>query len=960
MRTRLVLGLLILGLLGATPAEAQRLVGQDRGRSSGAPGARFDPTHEDGQQPTIPEPAGMDRERWDELVFNAWERADPAEQTIVLDRATVPTIRVCIQSPDTSYTGQRLAPFSEASWWRRHILYWTGLSWSGEIRIAACTDEPQEGWIYVREAKPDEGQAGALVYTDSRRVDHPHEAGRWLWSEIAWRPDHVPNLDESAFGQVLAHELGHALGFWHAQGSGFLGGGEEESSLAQLAYRVGPNIRYPGLVRAGVEVDPDQASPDRAALMALYDATNGNNWTDSTNWGTDEPLDRWHGVTIGDAGLVVRLNLHANNLTGTLPPALGRLSSLAALNLHGNNLTGTLPPALGALTNLEYLELSNNNLTGPIPPALGNLSNLVRLFLSNNNLTGPIPPALGDLSNLKELILFANDLTGPIPPALGDLSSLVVLFLHHNNLTGPIPPALGALSSLRHLSLRSNNLAGPLPPALGDLSGLGILDLANNNLTGALPLSLANLQYLEQLYIDNNAGLCASANAAFQAWLATVRDFRGDTCADGVPPTVSDEDLRERAALMALYDATNGNNWTDSTNWGTDEPLDHWHGVTASGGDRVERLNLNTNNLTGSIPPALGDLSNLVSLFLHNNNLTGPIPPALGDLSNLVSLFLGNNNLTGPIPPALGDLSNLAELSLSSNNLRGPIPPALGDLSNLVTLSLYNNNLTGPIPPALGDLSSLLNLELNNNNLTGPIPPALGNLSSLLYLELGNNNLTGPIPPALGDLINLTTLRVNANNLTGPLPPSMTNLGRLEYFDIGNNAGLCAPADAAFQEWLATVRDFSGEICADEPTPTRLTLSAASAPAEGGNPVTVTATLDNPAPANGMTVTLTTSGTATLDTDYTLSSTTITLAEGETAGTVTITVTDDAEDDDGETIVIDAESTSPALTADQLTLTIEDNDVTPVPTLPLGGAMLLGLLLTLFGAVRMRMRDRTS
>ena len=144
------------------------------------------------------------------------------------------------------------------------------------------------------------------------------------------------------------------------------------------------------------------------------------------------------------------------------------------------------------------------------------------------------------------------------------------------------------------------------------------------------------------------------------------------------------------------------------------------------------------------------------------------------------------------------------------------------------------------------------------------------------------------------------------------------------------------------------------------PTPTMLTLSAAPAPAEGGNPVTVTATLDNPAPATGLTVTLTTSGTATLDTDYTLSSTTITLAEGETAGTVTITVTDDAEDDDGETIVINAESTNPALTAEPLTLTIEDNDVTPVPALPLGGAMLLGLLLTLLGAVRMRMWDRTD
>ena len=140
------------------------------------------------------------------------------------------------------------------------------------------------------------------------------------------------------------------------------------------------------------------------------------------------------------------------------------------------------------------------------------------------------------------------------------------------------------------------------------------------------------------------------------------------------------------------------------------------------------------------------------------------------------------------------------------------------------------------------------------------------------------------------------------------------------------------------------------------PTPTMLTLSAASAPAEGGNPVTVTATLDNPAPANGMTVTLTPGGTATLDTDYTLSSTTITLAAGETAGTVTITVTDDAEDDDGETIVIDAESTSPALTA-ELTLTIEDNDVTPVPALPLLWQLLLGLGLLGSGARQLYRRQ---
>ena len=108
---------------------------------------------------------------------------------------------------------------------------------------------------------------------------------------------------------------------------------------------------------------------------------------------------------------------------------------------------------------------------------------------------------------------------------------------------------------------------------------------------------------------------------------------------------------------------------------------------------------------------------------------------------------------------------------------------------------------------------------------------------------------------------------------------------------------------------------------------TGLTLTADRTPAEGGLDVTVTATLDTPAPTGGTTVTLTAGGTADGGgTDYTLSSATIAIAEGETAGTVTITVIDDSEIEDGETIVLGAESTTPALTAPPLTLTIADND----------------------------------
>ena len=139
-------------------------------------------------------------------------------------------------------------------------------------------------------------------------------------------------------------------------------------------------------------------------------------------------------------------------------------------------------------------------------------------------------------------------------------------------------------------------------------------------------------------------------------------------------------------------------------------------------------------------------------------------------------------------------------------------------------------------------------------------------------------------------------------------------------------------------------------------------MSHDPAPAEGGGPVTVTATLDTPAPTGGITVTLTAGGTADGGgTDYTLSSTTITLAEGETAGTVTLTVIDDSEIEDGETIVLGAESTTPVLTAPPLTLTIADNDAEPepVPALPVGGALLLGFLLVWRGVVCVRDRAGT-
>ena len=156
----------------------------------------------------------------------------------------------------------------------------------------------------------------------------------------------------------------------------------------------------------------------------------------------------------------------------------------------------------------------------------------------------------------------------------------------------------------------------------------------------------------------------------------------------------------DRVALSALYSATNGASWTRSTNWLTDAPLSEWFGVQVDNVGRVSEVSLFNNNLSGILPPELGELSQLVRLDLENNQLTGDIPGVFYRLSNLEFLNLGGNQLTGPITEPLQN-SPLVHLDLGGNQLTGSIPLELARLSNLTWLDLSDNYLSGEVPTTL-------------------------------------------------------------------------------------------------------------------------------------------------------------------------------------------------------------------------------------------------------------------
>ena len=239
------------------------------------------------------------------------------------------------------------------------------------------------------------------------------------------------------------------------------------------------------------------------ALGSLYNSTNGDSWTDNTNWGTDTAVSTWHGITVA-SGHVSELDLHGNNLVGTIPLELENLNNLEILSVWNNQLTGSIPSELGNLSNLRSLYIDNNQLTGSIPSELGNLSNLQILHAHSNQLTGSIPSELGNLSNLTELWLDQNQLSGSIPSELGNLSNLRSLSISNNQLTGSIPSELGNLSNLDFLNAHSNQLTGSIPSELGNLTNLTTLSILNNRLSGSIPSELGNLTNLTVLKLSDN------------------------------------------------------------------------------------------------------------------------------------------------------------------------------------------------------------------------------------------------------------------------------------------------------------------------------------------------------------------------------------------------------------------------------------------------------------------------
>ncbi|KAF7148585.1 hypothetical protein RHSIM_Rhsim03G0183200 [Rhododendron simsii] len=420
--------------------------------------------------------------------------------------------------------------------------------------------------------------------------------------------------------------------------------------------------------------------------------------------------------------LLKYLDLSGNSFSGSIPQSLGTLSALEVLRIYENQLNGTIPVSLGQLSSLKILDIRHNQLTGTIPVSLGQLSNLKILDLSSNHLEGVLTEAnFANLTSLEELSMDSNLLTlkwlrtqkkvsfldisnasisGTLPQWLDEMP-LVILDLSHNLIGGPIqklPSTLWALVLSDNLWTSSTkyHFYGELPLTLRNCTSLIVLDLGENRFSGSIPtwigdLSLQVLRLHKNMFIDNiPSQLCQMLDLQIMDLGNNLLTGPIPRCLGNLSAMILDESISE---FCARFDVELSD--TSMTQVIKGRELEFTSGILVF----LANMDLSGNNLVGSIPKEITNLSGLSGLNLSHNNLIGKIPEKIGGLKSLESLDFSKNQLSGIIPQSISGLNFLSRLNLSYNNLSGRIPTGNQLQTPPSSSYLGNSELCGdPLP----------------------------------------------------------------------------------------------------------------------------------------------------------------------------------------------------------------------------------------------------------------------
>jgi Leucine-rich repeat (LRR) protein len=515
---------------------------------------------------------------------------------------------------------------------------------------------------------------------------------------------------------------------------------------------------------------------DSLVLVEFYNSVGGPNWTNQGNWLTG-PVSTWTGVTVTD-GRVTGLEIVSNNMSGTIPASIGQLTELTKLRLIGDenpvkvvDIHGSIPAELWNCTKISVLQLKFTNLTGDIPEGIEKMVNLSEINFQQSYLGCELPEALFNLPKLSKAYLHQSNFKGKVPASLANATKLTRLYLHGNKLEAGLPFVNIPAANKAKIELSGNYFTfadiKPYYEAKANYAGF-ICDYQYARETADVKVEAGTTYTMNgetadgegYAWFKNTETVPVGTDATQDVVLNSMADEATYTC-KAQSSLVPGCDLRsiynlkvlaspfksDSLALVDFYHSAGGPNWTNQGNWLTG-PVNTWVGVTVTDG-RVTGLEITSNNMSGTIPASIGQLTELTRLRLLGDenpvkvvDIKGTIPAELWDCTKIKVLQLKFTNLTGGIPAGIEKMVNLEEINFQQSYLGGALPEELFNLPKLTKAYLHQSNFEGQVPASLANATKLTRLYLHGNKLEAGLPFVEIPAANKAKIELTGNYFT--------------------------------------------------------------------------------------------------------------------------------------------------------------------------------------------------------------------------
>jgi Leucine-rich repeat (LRR) protein len=483
---------------------------------------------------------------------------------------------------------------------------------------------------------------------------------------------------------------------------------------------------------------------------------------------------------------------------------------------------------------------AGNQLTGTIPPALGQLSKLKILALDRNLLTGSIPVSFGNLDSIQTVFLYSNQFTGALPGEFLNLTKLVYLDIQRNQID--YIPELKNIPTLNHLDCSYNKLTfsdiekntGINEFYYSPQANIGEEQYYTLNIGENFVYSIVTggTQNKYQWYKDGNI-LAKQSASTLEINILEPTDAGTYYCqvtSDLVPDLViSSQNINlsvttdicynvglvgtfnqwgnDNSDLMMEQDAENSCFWSIiqkfdddgevkfrrdydwNVSWGnTGFPYDTaslqgpnipvpagTYEITFNSGTGVynfQAINVSCNLIDSLALVAIYNTTNGPGWSRNDNWLNGPVQTWYGVTMNsdgrVIGLNLVRNGLNGVIPSEIGNLAELRRLHL-------------GNYEFLVNWYNWNNLNYQPLPASMANLTKIEILSLDDLRFNHEMPDIFGGMTALRELYIGDNYFTNEtLPEGIGACYNLELLGIEYNNFSQI--PDLTGCTKLQNF----------------------------------------------------------------------------------------------------------------------------------------------------------------------------------